>query len=167
MQENVLVLNANFQPIHVCSTRRAITLIFAEKASLIKNGRGYICTVSQSFPRPSIIRLERMISRPRLKVHFSRHEIFRRDYYSCQYCGRKNVSLTIDHVIPKKDGGEYIWTNVVTACIACNHRKGSRTPEQANMRLVTRPEMPPESAWYYFQSQVHMNIEWEEFLRGW
>jgi 5-methylcytosine-specific restriction endonuclease McrA len=167
MQDSVLVLNANYQPIHVCTTRRAITLIFANKASLVLNGRGYIYTVSQSFPRPSVIRLARMIIRPRLRVQFTRHEIFRRDSYTCQYCGRKTGELTIDHVIPKKSGGEHTWSNVVSACITCNHRKGSRTPEEAGMHLLARPALPPASAAYYFQSQLANNSSWVEYLNGW
>jgi 5-methylcytosine-specific restriction endonuclease McrA len=167
MQDSVLVLNANYQPIHVCSTRRAITLIFANKASLIQNGRGYIYTVSQSYPRPSIIRLDRMVIRPRLRVQFSRHEIFRRDHHTCQYCGKVNGELTLDHVIPKKMGGEHTWTNVVTACIVCNHHKGSRTPEQANMKLLAQPVLPPASAVYYFQTQIANNQDWEQYIKGW
>lgn len=167
MQDSVLVLNANYQPIHICSTRRAITLMFANKASLVLNGRGYIYTVSQSFPRPSVIRLERMVIRPRLRVQFSRHEVFRRDDYTCQYCGRKTGELTIDHVLPKKSGGRHTWSNVVTACITCNHQKGSRTPEQANMHLLAQPVMPPTSAAYYFHSQLSNNSNWEEYLMGW
>lgn len=167
MLDSVLVLNANYQPIHVCSTRRAITLIFANKATMVLNGRGYIYTVSQSFPRPSVIRLEKMIVRPRLRVQFSRHEIFRRDNFTCQYCGRKTTDLTIDHVIPKKFGGQHIWSNVVSACFTCNHHKGSRTPEQADMHLLARPALPPASAAYYFHSQSVNNSNWEEYLKGW
>jgi hypothetical protein len=155
MQDSVLVLNANYQPIHVCSTRRAITLIFANKASLIQNGRGYIYTVSQSYLRP------------RLRVQFSRHEIFRRDHHTCQYCGKTNGELTLDHVIPKKMGGKHTWTNVVTACIACNHHKGSRTPEQASMKLLAQPVLPPASAIYYFQTQIANNMDWEQYIKGW
>lgn len=167
MQEPVLVLNANFQPINVCSTRRAINLIFANKATLVFNGRGNIYTVSQSFPRPSIIRLENMIIRPRLRVQFSRQEIFRRDNYTCQYCGRKTSELTVDHVIPKKDGGKHIWSNVVSACISCNHHKGSRSPDQAKMHLLGKPTLPPSSADYYFHSHLSTNTSWKEYLTGW
>ncbi|RME91123.1 MAG: HNH endonuclease, partial [Anaerolineae bacterium] len=124
MQAPVLVLNANFEPINVCTTRRAIGLILAGKAAMVVNGRGYIHTVSQAFPRPSVIRLERMIHRPRPRVKLTRREIFRRDNYTCQYCGRRTPMLTVDHVLPRHLGGKHTWTNVVTACPACNHRKG-------------------------------------------
>lgn len=165
--DSVLVLNANFQPINVCSTRRAIMLVYEKKASIIKNGRGQIFTVRNSFPKPSIIRLERMIVRPRLVVQFSRQEVFRRDHFTCQYCGKKNVELTIDHILPRKLGGKHAWTNVITACISCNRRKGSSTPEQAKMQILTQPKHPPVTAYYYFQNEINKYSDWEEYITGW
>ena len=136
MQEPVLVLNANFEPIHVCSTRRAIGLILAGKADMIVNGRGHIRTISQLLPRPSVIRLETQVHRPRPHVKLTRREIFRRDNYTCQYCGRREVNLTVDHVIPRHMGGQHKWTNLVTACSPCNHHKGGRKVEEAHMHLM-------------------------------
>lgn len=127
MAESVLVLNANFEPINVCNLQRAIGLILTNRATLVLNGRGEIRTVNRVFPRPSIIRLQHMVHRPRPKVKLTRREIFRRDNYTCQYCGRHTNDLTVDHVIPRHLGGQHTWTNVVTACAACNHRKGGRT----------------------------------------
>lgn len=167
MNAPVLVLNANYEPINICNTRRAISLILAGKADMVMNGRGWIRTVSQQFPRPSIIRLEYMVHRPRPRVKFSRREVFRRDNYTCQYCGRKLQNLTIDHVIPKRLGGEHTWTNVVTACAACNHRKGGRTLQEAHMKLLHPPKEPPASAMYIFGRHLAENKEWEEYIRGW
>jgi len=167
MIDTVLVLNANFEPIHVCNTRRALSLIYSQKAALILNGRGYIHTVSQSYPIPSIIRLEKMIHRPRPVVHLTRHEVFRRDHYTCQYCGRQGGELTLDHVIPRNVGGPHNWTNLVTACISCNHRKAARTPEQAGMKLSHTPKQPPASVFYYFQKHITENDSWVPFLEGW
>ncbi len=82
MREPVLVLNANFEPLNVCTTRRAITLILAGKASLVLNGRGVIHTVNFAYPRPSVIRLERMVKRPRLRVRLTNREILRRGNYT-------------------------------------------------------------------------------------
>jgi len=82
MYEPVLVLNANFEPINVCTTRRAIGLILAEKAAMVVNGRGHIHTINQLLPRPSVIRLEHMIHRPRPRVKLTRREVFRRDNYT-------------------------------------------------------------------------------------
>ena len=79
MHEPVLVLNANFEPINVCSTRRALGLVLNGKASLVLNGRGEVCSVSRSFPKPSVIRLDKMIKRPRPTVHLTKREILRRD----------------------------------------------------------------------------------------
>ncbi|HEX9013193.1 MAG TPA: HNH endonuclease, partial [Anaerolineaceae bacterium] len=118
----VLVLNANFEPIHVCDVRRAIGLMITDKASLVLNGRGEIKTVSRSYPLPSVIRLEKMVIRPRVRIKLTRREVFRRDNFTCQYCGRRVNDLTIDHVIPRHMGGKHTWTNVVTACAQCNHR---------------------------------------------
>lgn len=167
MNDSVLVLNANFEPIHICNTHRAISLVINDKASLVLNGRGYIHTVSAAFPIPSVIRLDRMVNRPRPRVKFSRHEIFRRDGYTCQYCGKSVGELTIDHVIPRIFGGQHKWNNVVTACIHCNHHKGGRTPEQAGMRLRARPDKPPASAQYYFEKFIQENQNWEQFIKGW
>ncbi len=167
MNEPVLVLNANFEPINVCNTRRAVGLILSGKANLVMNGRGYIQTVQVSIPRPSVIRLDQMIHRPRFHVKLTRREVFRRDNYTCQYCGRHIGDLTVDHVLPKHMGGEHIWTNVVAACPSCNHRKGGRKMEDVHMKLLHPPKEPPSSAHYIFGRHLEQNSEWEQFIQGW
>ncbi len=167
MHTPVLVLNANFEPLNVCSTRRAINLILSGKADLVLNGRGVIRTVSRNYPRPSIIRLGRMIKRPRPRIRLTKREILRRDEYTCQYCGRQAPYLTIDHVLPRRLGGHYTWDNLVAACPACNHRKGSRTVEQAQMRLLRQPTEPPASAHYLFARHLQENMDWSPFIEGW
>ncbi len=167
MFEPVLVLNANFEPIHVCSTRRAIGLILAGKADMIVNGRGHIRTITQLLPRPSVIRLETQVHRPRPRVKLTRREVFRRDNYTCQYCGRRDVSLTVDHVIPRHLGGPHKWTNLVAACSACNHRKGGRKVEEAHMHLAHIPKEPPANAAYIFGRHLSENGEWEPYISGW
>jgi 5-methylcytosine-specific restriction endonuclease McrA len=167
LNEPVLVLNANFAPINVCTTKRAIVLVLTGKASLVMNGRGIIRTVSSTYPRPSIIRLGVMAKRPRPHVRLNRREIFRRDHYTCQYCGQKKPNLTLDHVIPRRLGGEHTWENLVTACAACNHHKGGRTIAQAGMRLLRKPVEPSSSARYIFGKYIHKNEEWVPFLQGW
>ncbi len=167
MQAPVLVLNANFEPINVCNTRRAITLIIDGKANLILNGRGEIKTVRKVYPRPSIIRLEKMIHRPRPRVKLTKREVLRRDNYTCQYCGQHTTSLTVDHIIPRHLGGEHTWANLVAACPHCNHRKGGRTVEQAQMHLLRHPSAPPASATYLFARHLHENQEWLPFVTGW
>jgi len=167
MQAPVLVLNANFEPINVCDMRRAMGLLLAEKAILVQNGRGEIRSVNIILPRPSVIRLQKMISRPRPQLKMTRREIFRRDNFTCQYCGRNNSDLTVDHVLPRHMGGKHIWTNVVAACPGCNHRKGGRTVEEAGMRLLHYPAQPPNSAHYTFGRHLDENHEWDAFLSGW
>lgn len=167
LQAPVLLLNANFEPLNVCNTRRAIVLVLTGKASMILDGRGEIQGVSQVFPCPSIIRLERMIKRPRQKVKLTKREILRRDNYTCQYCGKNAPQLTIDHILPRRLGGQHEWDNVAAACPACNHRKGGRTVEQAQMRLARRPVEPPASATYLFARHINENEEWLPFIDGW
>ena len=167
MLEPVLVLNANFEPINVCSMRRAIGLILLDKAAMVENGRGYIHTVNQLLPRPSVIRLEYMIHRPRPRVKLTRREVFRRDNYTCQYCGRRDTPLTVDHILPKRLGGRHIWTNVAAACPACNHRKGGRRLEEAHMHLLHIPKEPPASARYLYGGHLVENGEWEPYIEGW
>ena len=167
MQVPVLVLNANFEPIHVCDTRRAIGLILNEKASLVLNGRGEIKTISHAYPRPSVIRLTKMVKRPRPRVKLSKREVLRRDNYTCQYCGQNTSVLTVDHVIPRHLGGDHSWENLVAACPHCNHRKGGRTTDQAQMRLLNLPEAPPASADYIFARHLKDNFEWMPYIHGW
>jgi 5-methylcytosine-specific restriction endonuclease McrA len=167
MYNPVLVLNANFEPINVCNTRRAIGLILGGKADLVLNGRGYINTISQSYPRPSVIRLEKMVRRPRMSVRLTKREVLRRDEYTCQYCGHHASNLTIDHVVPRHLGGLHVWENLVAACPSCNHRKGGRTSDQAQMHLLHAPVAPPASALYLFGRHLHENQDWLPFIQGW
>jgi 5-methylcytosine-specific restriction endonuclease McrA len=163
----VLVLNANYEPLNVCTTKRALLLIFSEKARLVKNGRGYIRSVSEPYPAPSIIQLEHMIKRPRPTVKLTKPEVFRRDNFTCQYCGRKTSKLTIDHVRPRHLGGSHTWENLVAACPHCNHKKGGKTPTQASMRLLKKPFTPNSSAKYRFGRYLKTNEEWLPFIEGW
>lgn len=167
MQWEVLVLNANFEPIHVCDIRRAIGLIYTMKATMIMDGRGTIRTPSNAFPIPSVIRLQRMVQRPRPTVRLTRREVFRRDDFTCQYCGKSNENLTIDHIIPKHLGGKETWTNVITACSHCNHLKGGKKLQDTNLSLRKTPKAPPQSAKYFFEHYLRKNVEWEPFILGW
>jgi 5-methylcytosine-specific restriction endonuclease McrA len=167
MHEPVLVLNANFAPVNVCTTRRAIGLLLTGKASIVMNGRGIIKTVSENIDKPSIIRLGHMVKRPHPRVELSKREIFRRDHFTCQYCGSRGGNLTIDHVVPRRLGGIHSWENLVTACASCNHRKGGRTAAQAGLKLSKKPIEPSSSALYIFARYTKSNDEWEPYLIGW
>ena len=139
---SVLVLNQNYEPLNVCNTRRALVLVDGGKAEVLEHAFGDIRTPSRAIPRPSVIRLVYMIKRPRPRVRLTRREVFMRDQYTCQYCGLKTRDLTLDHVIPRTQGGRTSWENLVTACRACNHTKGGRTPQAAHMTLRSTPSQP-------------------------
>lgn len=167
MNAPVLLLNINYEPLNICSTRRALGLLTTGKAGLLLNGRGHIRTVRLSIPRPSVIRLEYMVKRPRARVKLSKQEIFRRDSFTCQYCGKKAKGLTIDHIIPRHRGGEHSWSNLVTACPECNRKKGGRTLQEAKMTLLRIPHEPVATAVYLYGSYLHHNEEWQSYLQGW
>jgi 5-methylcytosine-specific restriction endonuclease McrA len=167
VDEPVLLLNANFEPLNVCTMRRAVGLMMTGKAELLLNGRGVIRTTSSSLLRPSILRLAYMVHRPRQRVKLTKREIFRRDNHTCQYCGHKSSNPTIDHVMPRHRGGQHTWSNLVTACPACNRKKGGRTPQEAGMRLIRAPQEPHPSALYLFGHYLKDNEEWQIYIEGW
>lgn len=167
LDDPVLVLNGNYQPLNVCNTKRAMGLILADKAIVLENGRGVIRTVSRAYERPSVIRLVYMVHRPRPHVRLCKREILRRDRYRCQYCGRQTRHLTIDHVIPRHRGGEYRWENLVAACPECNRRKGGRTPAETGMTLLRQPFEPRPTAEYVFGRYTDDVGEWSQYLEGW
>jgi 5-methylcytosine-specific restriction endonuclease McrA len=167
MHRPVLLLNANYEPIHVCNTKRAIGLLMMGKAEIILNGRGVIKTPSSAFPRPSVIRLSYMVQRPRPRVKLTKKEILRRDNYTCQYCGRKGGQLTLDHVRPKRLDGTHGWENLVTACPTCNRRKGGRALTESPIQLLSQPYEPPATAQYLFGRYLRENKEWKDFIQGW
>ncbi len=167
MQDPVLVLNTNFEPLNVCTIRRAMGLLIDGRASLVLDGRGTIHSIKASFPKPSIIRLEMMVKRPRLRVRLTKHEILLRDDFTCQYCGMRYPHLTIDHIIPRRLGGSHTWENLVAACPSCNYKKGGRTAEQAKMHLLRTPKEPPASSLYLFSRHLKENQDWLPFIQGW
>lgn len=167
MDQPVFLLNGNYEPLHVCTTRRAMGLILAGKAVVVENGRGLIRTVSNVYERPSVIRLLYVVQHPRPRIRLSKREVLRRDGYRCQYCGRQASNLTVDHVMPRHRGGEHSWENVVAACPQCNRRKGDRTLEEAHMTLLSRPREPQPTALYLFGSYLAENQEWLKYLEGW
>ncbi|HMN47698.1 MAG TPA: HNH endonuclease [Ignavibacteriaceae bacterium] len=123
--------------------RKAIVLIYLGKAeSVINDDRKKLHSVDSTYPWPSIIRISKFIKVPYKKVVLTRKNILRRDGYKCAYCGRSDLPLTVDHVIPKARGGDETWENLITACTVCNNKKGDRTPEEARMKLFYKPFKP-------------------------
>jgi 5-methylcytosine-specific restriction endonuclease McrA len=136
-------LNQSYEPLTVCNIKKAMVLIILGKAELIQDDkRKEVRTVNRAFPWPSVIRLSYFVSIPYKKVVLTRKNILRRDAYKCAYCGRSDLPLTIDHVVPKSKGGVDSWENLVTACTVCNNRKGDRTLEESHIHLIYKPFKP-------------------------
>ncbi len=143
LNQNVLVLNQNYEPMSVCSARRAFLLLFLGKAEMIETYDGFkIRSVLKSYPLPSVVRLDRYIKSPRKKILLTRKNIIIRDGGICCYCGTNRGPMTVDHIIPKNLGGSDSWENLICACERCNNKKGDRTPIQAGMKLHRKPIRP-------------------------
>ena len=142
--EHVLLLNITYEPLKIINWKRAITLLLLGKVEVLEEYSREIRSVSFTIKLPSVVRLLRLVKRPKSPVKFSRQNIYARDKYRCQYCGQKFSSeeLTYDHVIPRSRGGKTEWENIVTCCVDCNRRKGGRTPSEAGMKLIKKPEKP-------------------------
>jgi 5-methylcytosine-specific restriction endonuclease McrA len=139
----VLILNASYEPLHVCSVKRAVTLLMHEVAERVEDSDRILRSPSQIFAVPSVIRLRRYVRRPpHQRVAFNRKNVFRRDDNLCQYCGARGGDLTLDHVMPRSRGGPTSWENVVACCQSCNAKKRDRTPEEARMKLRRKPHAP-------------------------
>jgi len=161
----VLVLNQSYEPLNICRVRRAILLIYLGKAEMLENGSGFIHSINYTFAVPSVIRLACMIKRPWRERKLTRLEVFNRDHYTCQYCGKETRQLTLDHVIPRHQGGEHTWENVVSACIRCNLRKAGRTPHQARMTLIRHPSPPRGNIPFYIPYHyLKTQSEWQKYL---
>lgn len=142
MLSKVLILNQNYEPLSVCTVEKAVVMMYLGKAELIEaHDKRYVRAVTYRMPMPSIVRLD-SFKRVPYRVILSRKNVLRRDNYQCQYCGDFGQALTIDHVLPKSRKGEDSWDNLVAACVACNNRKGDRTPEEARMPLIRKPMRP-------------------------
>ncbi len=142
LNRHVLILNQNYEPMSVCSARRAIVLVYLGKAELVEKYDYYVRSVRSQFPVPSIVRLIRFVKIPPRRILLTKKNVLKRDNYQCQYCGVKGGDLTIDHIIPRDRGGKDRWENLVACCKKCNARKGNRTPEEAGMRLLKKPRKP-------------------------
>ncbi|MDE0105617.1 MAG: HNH endonuclease [Bryobacterales bacterium] len=138
----VLVLNASYEPVHVCAVRRALVLVVKGVATTEEAGDGRIHSPSLSLAVPSVIRLLEYRRIPRQVRAISRKNILIRDQYTCQYCNRRfgAADLTLDHVVPRSRGGTNTWENLVASCLRCNNRKGDRLPSEASMQLRTPPK---------------------------
>ena len=192
LQRPTLVLNRSWQPIDVATVARALILLWNDSAEVVDpidyrlfdwsdwsrlvpdQDEPFIQSVRQKIRVPEVITLTQFDRMPTQAVTFSRRNVFKRDKMTCQYCGKQPGSeeLTIDHVVPRAQGGQSSWTNCVLACVDCNSRKADRTPAEAGMRLrkkSVRPTWKPIYAqrmnriesWSKFISEAYWNVELE------
>ncbi len=148
----------------VISARKAIILLFLGKAELLETSDGKLLhSVSSCMPFPSVLRLGIYVKIPYKNIILSRKNILRRDGHRCQFCGRSDIALTVDHVIPSSRGGEDTWENLVCACVRCNNRKGDRTPDEASMPLRRKP-MRPNHVTFIRQYVGTVNERWKPYL---
>jgi 5-methylcytosine-specific restriction endonuclease McrA len=187
-----LVLNRNWQPVNVAPVARALVLVWNESARVVDprdyqlygwqdwsvlkpaEGEAFIQAIRLRLRVPEVIVLAQYDRLPSAAVSFSRRNIFKRDHYTCQYCGSQpgGEELTIDHVVPRSQNGQSTWDNCVLACVACNKRKADRTPQEARMKLRGQPVRPRWSplyarrglriaSWAKFVSEAYWNVELE------
>jgi 5-methylcytosine-specific restriction endonuclease McrA len=193
LDASVLVLNKLFMAIHVISVRRAFCLLVKDLAEVVSLEDGqfatynfatwrevseyraahfrqeeddWVRTTSSEIQVPRVIRLLTYDKLPKQTVKFNRRNIFARDNNQCQYCGRKfpTTELSLDHVTPRSQGGQSTWENIVCACVACNVRKGGRTPKQAHMSLIRKPEKPKRSPLLNLKLTHRKYQSWRTFL---
>jgi 5-methylcytosine-specific restriction endonuclease McrA len=145
MSASVLFLDVDFQPLRIEPWQRAIADFFLGKVEVIEYSRDRtIKGVERELPMPAVVRVLRRFRRDKMRIRFSRLNIYARDRFVCQYDGQRwdSEDLTFDHVLPRSRGGRTTWENIVTCCVECNSAKADRTPEQAGMRLIRRPTKP-------------------------
>lgn len=183
LSTQVLVVNRHLQAVHITSARRAFVLLWTDVARALDEA-----WVAHDFPRwsqmvvrdgdptlgtsrgpiriPRVVQLVSYDRMPRATVRLTRRNIFLRDAYTCQYCGRRAAprELNLDHVMPRSRGGPMTWENVVCSCRVCNLRKGGRTPAEANMRLLRKPVRPRWSPILALAFAPTRPSAWEPFL---
>jgi len=165
--ERVLVLNASYEPLNVCSLRRAHVLVWKGRAEILEShGERPLRSATTSFERPNVIRLRTYVHVPRAVTRrISRRVLFARDGWQCVYCGSASNRLTLDHVVPRSRGGTSVWENVVTSCAPCNHRKGDRLLEETSMTLRMKPR-PPTPILFIRLTTEHIPDIWRRYLPG-
>ncbi len=162
--QQVLVLNASFEPLNVCSVRRAHVLVYKGKAEVIEQLEQPLRSASDTYPWPHVIRLVTYVRVPRAAQRkISRRALFARDEWRCVYCGTSTGRLTLDHVVPRSRGGDSVWENVVTSCAPCNLRKGNRLPEEVSMKLRRQPR-PPQPALFIRLAAPRIPSTWRPYL---
>jgi 5-methylcytosine-specific restriction endonuclease McrA len=184
----VLVLNRNWQPVHTCSSRRALHLLCLghaqvvqvdgdekfsthDLASWIRHSRGVldeemIHGVKLSLRVPKILVLGVYDKLPRLEVKFTRRNVFLRDRFTCQYCSKilPESQLNLDHVLPRDKGGRTTWENIVTSCVRCNTRKANKLTHEVNMHPLRKPVAPRWRPLFGMHENGLADESWSHFI---
>ena len=162
----VLVLNATYEPINVCTLRRATVLLLKEKAELLERREGAVLhSEHMTLDHPDVIRLTNYVRIPR-EAHrrkITRRAVLARDSWTCQYCGSTKSGLTVDHVIPRSRGGGSTWDNIVAACPTCNRKKGNRLPREIHMHPKNAPK-PPAPTVFIQVASPKIPANWQQYL---
>lgn len=164
MSGKVLVLNQDYSPLTITSVNRAFLLVYLDKAELLEeDGNSELHSVTQTFPKPTVIKIKNYIQVPYRGVVLTRFNIFKRDNNECQYCGTTS-DLTLDHLIPRSKGGKSSWKNLVTACKRCNAKKGDHTLEQAGL-VLRRPPFKPSYVMFLRDTFGNVRKDWMPYLK--
>ncbi|MHC4956535.1 MAG: HNH endonuclease [Planctomycetota bacterium] len=183
LDERTLVLNRSWVAITTTTVRNALSMVYQGAAKVIcantyqahdfhswaEVGAAWdepgVRTISVRVRVPEIIVLAVYDGFPQRTVAFSRRNLYRRDRFTCQYCGERpgTEELTIDHVVPRSRGGRSTWQNCVLACVDCNKRKANRLPAEAGVRL-SRPPNVPRWSWDVEVAVGHRKSSWGQFL---
>ncbi len=167
MNQEVLVLNSDYEPLNVCTAKRAIVLVYMGKAEVLHADPSIrVVSPNRVFEMPSVVKLRTQIKRPLPELKLSRRTIFARDNYTCQYCGVITKELTLDHVIPRHAGGPATWDNLVTCCRRCNTKKGDKLPHQVGMKLARPPRRPKYTPYISLTKYItgRKNSVWMDYL---
>lgn len=167
----VLILDAAFQPVNIVTWQRAFVILFGGETKrppqvIAYSKDGAVIGVKRDIRVPSIIQLGDVVPHWRRRVRFCRKSVFARDAFMCQYCGKTFMAedLTLDHVLPRAQGGTTTWSNVCCACVPCNQTKANKTPEQAGMTLLRKPKMPNKVMQITVKADLrHMPDEWADY----
>ena len=151
----------SYEPLNICSWRRAIVLLMKGKAEEVEhNGK----LINHSLHMPTVIRLRNYVIVPYREIPLSRKNVLHRDDYTCQYCGKSNTSLTVDHIQPKSRGGLNSWDNVVAACLRCNNKKGNKTLKESDMKLIKTPIRPKNRLHFEITKNHSHQHDWCKYL---
>ena len=161
----MLVLNATYEPINVCTIRRAVVLLLKDKAEVIEHSERQLHSATQTMARPVVIRLVSYVRIPRdtHRRKITRRAVFARDGWACQYCGSRS-NLTVDHVVPRSKGGVSTWDNIVASCAPCNRRKGDALLRQVGMSLRRKPRRPHAHVFIHVASPS-IPSAWKAYLQ--